>query len=138
MTTQRDPRPPHPAPEDETASDPVPPPVDVPDEEAPLDPRAIARASLQAGRNASLWWSSAGVAVSAALSVLWSPRLGPVALALVLLAGAVLRAVSPPPGPVAFSPRARWIDLVTLTGFAVVLLGLTWIVPAWGPYPTFP
>ena len=95
----------------------------IPVEEQPLDPRAIARASLAAGRNASLWWVSGGIAVAIAVSLLIGTRVGSLVLAAVVAACAVVRWTSPAPGPVALSVRARWIDVSVLAALAVGLGG---------------
>ena len=88
----------------------------------PLDPRAIARASLDAGRNASLWWTSAGIVVA---TVVAARRRHP---------GGRVRArrrrrsrarscarCCPSPGPVALSVRAKAIDVAVLVLLALGL-----------------
>jgi len=87
------------------------------------DPRAIARASLDAGRNVSLWWTSAGVVVALVVSLVVGTRAGAYTLAGVLAACAVARLLLPLPGPLAISVRARWID-VTILGVLAASIGL--------------
>ncbi|MBO9554267.1 DUF3017 domain-containing protein [Cellulomonas sp.] len=102
----------------------------VPVEEAALDPRSIARASLQASRNASLWWTSAGILVSVAVALLVSTRAGALALAAVAAVCAVVRLVLPSPGPVAVSVRSRPFDVLVLLMFAGGIGFLALILPA--------
>jgi hypothetical protein len=90
----------------------------IPVEEAPLDPRAIARASLDAARNVSLWWTSSGIVVATLVALVVGTQAGAFVLAGVVLVGAVVRAVLPSPGPVALSVRAKALDVAVL-----VLLG---------------
>ena len=94
-----------------------------------LDPRAIARASLGAGRNASLWWTSAGVIVSMIIALAVGTRAGAYTLAAVLAACAVVRAVLPHPGPIAISVRAKAIDLAVLGLLAVSIAVLAGLLP---------
>lgn len=113
---------------------PVPPegptdPAAVPPDERPLDPRAIARASLLASNNASLWWVSSGVVVATLLALLVGAPVGVLALAAVTGCGAVVRLVRPEPGPVAVSVRARWLDVAMLTGATVALAALAVWLP---------
>ncbi|MDM7831926.1 DUF3017 domain-containing protein [Cellulomonas edaphi] len=113
---------------DETAQvDPV--PVPPSPEEQVLDPRAIARASLEASRNASLWWTSAGVLVAAVVAVVVGTRAGAYTLAGVLAACAVVRAVLPHPGPIAISVRAKAIDIAVLATLAVGIGVLAQLLP---------
>jgi len=102
----------------------------VPPEEKPLDPRQIARASLAAGRNASLWWVSAGVVVATAVAVVAGMSWGALSLALMLVAAAVARAVAPEGHPAALAVRSRPIDVAVLLGFAFAVGVLSQIVPA--------
>lgn len=94
-----------------------------------LDPRAIARASLEAGRNASLWWTSAGVVVATIVALVVGTRAGAYTLAGVLAACAVVRAVLPHPGPVAVSARAKPIDVTVLAVLAVSIGALAHLLP---------
>ena len=107
-------------------------PVDpaVPVEEQVLDPRAIARASLLASRNASLWWTSAGVLAACATSLLVGTRSASYVLAAVLVSCAVVRGLLPSPGPVAVSVRAKAIDVTVLLCFALGIGALAWLLPA--------
>lgn len=90
----------------------------IPVEQAPLDPRAIARASLDAARNVSLWWTSSGIVVATVVALVAGTRAGAFVLAGVVLVCAVVRAVLPSPGPVAITVRAKALDVAVL-----VLLG---------------
>lgn len=117
-----------------TQAGPVPPegpadPAAVPPDERPLDPRAIARASLLASNNASLWWVSSGVVVATLLALLVGAPVGVLALAAVTGCGAVVRLVRPEPGPVAVSVRARWLDVAMLSGATVALAALAIWLP---------
>jgi hypothetical protein len=116
----------------QTAERPVEPPTasgPVPVEELALDPRTIARASLQASRNASLWWTSAGVVLSVAVALVVGTRAGAFTLAAVLGACAVVRAVLPSPGPVAVSVRSRPFDVLVLMTFAAGIAFFAQILP---------
>jgi hypothetical protein len=103
--------------------------IPVPPEEQPLDPRAIARRSLQASRNASLWWTSAGVVVATVVALVVGTQAGALTLAGVTAVCAVLRAVLPSPGPVAIGVRSKLVDVALLSFFTVVLVGLAVILP---------
>lgn len=113
----------------------VPSAPDVPDGQVPIqaqqliDPRAIARASLEASRNASLWWTSAGVLVATVVAVVVGTRAGAYTLAGVLAVCAVVRAVLPHPGPVAVSVRAKAIDVTVLAVLAVSIGVLAQLLP---------
>jgi len=109
------------------AAEPVP---VVPAEEQPLDPRAIGRASLAAGRNASLWWVLAGLAVVLVVAMVAGTRAGAWTLAGALAAAAVARGALPSPGPVALSVRSKPIDMTMLAGFAVALGALAQLLPS--------
>jgi hypothetical protein len=98
-------------------------------EELPLDPRAIARASLAAGRNSSLWWVAAGVGVVVAGALVFGAPAGALGLAVLLATGAVVRAATPSPGPVAFAVRARSLDVTILFVLAFALAILTALLP---------
>jgi len=98
-------------------------------EEQSLDPRAIARASLAAGRNSSLWWVTVGVGVAIAVAVLVSTAAGALTLAGLLAVGAVVRAATPPPGPAAFVARSRPLDVLILFSFAFALAILSQVIP---------
>ncbi|WP_066582436.1 DUF3017 domain-containing protein [Cellulomonas timonensis] len=102
----------------------------VPPEEKPLDPRQIARASLAAGRNASLWWVSAGVVTATGIALLAGMSWGALFLAVMLVAGAVARAVASGDHPAALAVRSRPVDVAVLLGFAFVVGVLSQIVPA--------
>ena len=101
----------------------------IPVEEQPLDPRAIARASLAAGRNASLWWVTAGIVVAVVVSLVVGTRAGSAVLAALVAACAVVRGVLAEPGPVALSVRARRIDVTVLLLLAAGLTALTVFLP---------
>ncbi|RHA44111.1 DUF3017 domain-containing protein [Cellulomonas rhizosphaerae] len=108
---------------------------EVPDGQVPIqaqqliDPRAIARASLGASRNASLWWTSAGVLVATVVAVVVGTRAGAYTLAGVLAVCAVVRAVLPHPGPVAVSVRAKAIDVTVLAVLAISIGVLAQLLP---------
>ena len=101
----------------------------IPVEQAPLDPRAIARASLDAARNVSLWWTSSGIVVAMVVALVAGTRVGALVLAGVALSGAVVRAVQPSPGPVALSVRAKALDVVVLAAFGIGLAVLAQLLP---------
>jgi uncharacterized protein YceK len=103
--------------------------VPVPADERPLDPRAIARASLLASNNASLWWVSSGVVLATVLAVVVGAPVGVLALAAVTGCGAVVRLVRPSPGPVAVSVRAKWLDVAMLTTATLALAALAVWLP---------
>lgn len=121
---------PEPAPEPVPDPQPEPPALTgpIPVEEAQLDPRAIARASLAAGRNASLWWVSAGILVAVVVSLVVGTRAGSVVLAAMVTACAIVRWVAPVP-PVVLSVRSRWLDVSVLFALAFGLGGLAAILP---------
>ena len=98
-------------------------------EELPLDPRAIARASLAAGRNWSLWWVTVGVAVAVAVAVLVGTDAGSLTLAGLLAVGAVVRAATPLPGPAALVARGRPLDVLVLFSLAFALTLLSQLIP---------
>jgi Protein of unknown function (DUF3017) len=107
---------------------PAEPALDVPAEPA-LDVRAVARASLAAGRSPSLWWTCAGIAVSVALVVTSGVPAGALALAGMIAAAGLARALMPDPGPVAFAVRSRSLDVTTLLLLAVSIGVLSQIIP---------
>ncbi len=94
-----------------------------------LDPRAIRRASLQAGRNPSLWWTSAAIVVAVVVSLVVGTRAGAYTLAVALAVCAVVRVVLPQPGPVALSVRAKPIDVTVLTVLAASIAALAGLLP---------
>lgn len=102
---------------------------DVPPEERPLDPRAIARASLAAGRNASLFWTLGGVSAAVAAAFLAGAAAGAYVLAALLVVFAVVRAVLPSPGPAAVTVRAKGLDLAVLLLAAAALTTLASVAP---------
>ncbi|MFI2755160.1 DUF3017 domain-containing protein [Cellulomonas sp. P22] len=102
---------------------------EVPPEEQELDPRQIARASLAAGRNLSLWWVSAGVVVSALVAVAAGISWGGLVLSVVLVACAVARSVAPGQHPAALAVRTRFIDVTLLVGLAFTIGVLSQVVP---------
>ncbi|WP_236121425.1 DUF3017 domain-containing protein [Cellulomonas palmilytica] len=104
-------------------------PEDVPPAERPLDPRAIARASLEASRNASLWWTAAGVALACVVALVAGTPAGAWTLSALLAAGAGVRAVRPEPGPVAWTVRGRALDVTVMTFLAVSIAVLAVILP---------
>lgn len=114
------------------ADPPVPSTGPIPVEEAPLDPRAIARASLDAARNASLWWTAGGVLLTLLVAFATGARAGAYTLAAVLAVCGVVRAVRPSPGPVAVSVRAKPLDLLLLFGAAASIGFLAHVLPGAG------
>ncbi|GIG39103.1 DUF3017 domain-containing protein [Cellulomonas phragmiteti] len=103
--------------------------AEVPAEELPLDPRSIARAALAAGRNRSLWWTMSGIVVAVAVAFVTDAVVGTFALALLLLASAVVRALAPAPGPAAVSVRSKPLDVAVLAGSAATLVVLASVLP---------
>ena len=101
----------------------------IPVEQVPLDPRAIARASLDAARNVSLWWTSTGIVVATVVALVAGTRAGAFVLAGVVLACAVVRAVLPSPGPVALAVRAKALDVAVLVLLGAGLAVLARILP---------
>lgn len=118
-----------PPPHEELLADEPPDLSQVPPEERPLDPRAIARASLAAGRNVSLFWTVGGVAVSVGAAFLCGVAVGACTLALLLVVVAVARAVLPSPGPAAIGVRSKGLDLAMLLLSAVALVVLALAAP---------
>lgn len=107
----------------------VPPVAEVPAVERPLDPRAIARASLQASRNASLWWTGGGVVVACVVALVAGTAVGAWTLSAMLAAAAGVRAVRPEPGPVALSVRSRAVDVTILCFLAISIAVLAALLP---------
>jgi len=97
----------------------------------PLDPRAIARASLAADRNWSLWVIAGAVLFCVALALAAGTPTGALALAGFLACCAVVRAVVRR-APAALVVRRRAVDVAVLAGLAVTIGVLSQIVPA--PY----
>lgn len=95
----------------------------------PLDPRAIARASLAADRNLSLWVIAAGVLVSVVVALLAGTPTGALVLAVLLACCAVVRAVARGPGPSALVVRNRVVDVAALGALAAAIGVLSQIVP---------
>lgn len=110
--------------------DALPPPTDerFDSEGRPLDPRAIARASLDADRNWSLWIILAAVLFSVALSVAAGASTGALVLAAFLACCAVVRGVVRG-GPAALVVRSRVTDVTILGGLALTIGILSQIVP---------
>lgn len=100
-----------------------------PDHAGPLDARATARASLAAGRSPTLWWTSGGLAASVLLVLVRGVPVGALALAVMLAAAGVLRAVLPGPGAVALTVRSRPLDVTILLSFAIGIGVLSQIIP---------
>lgn len=101
----------------------------IPVEQQVLDPRAIARASLAAGENASLWWTAGAIVLATVIALVVGTRAGGYAFAVIAAACAVLRAVLPSPGPVAVSVRRKSVDVGLLVFFALTIGALTVILP---------
>ena len=104
--------------------------ADVPAEERPLDPRSIARASLAAGSNGSLWWTTSGIVVSVGAAFVTDAVVGTFALALLLVVAAVARGVGRAPGPTALAVRSKPLDVAVLLAGAVALAVLASVLPA--------
>jgi len=111
------------------SEDPTAPPAGVPAEEQALDPRGIARASLAAGRNRSLWWTLTGVAAAGVATFVWGAVVGSFALAALLLVYAVVRAVGGPTGPPAVTVRSKPLDVAILLAGATALIVLASVLP---------
>ncbi|MFF1528239.1 DUF3017 domain-containing protein [Cellulomonas sp. NPDC058312] len=94
----------------------------------PLDPRAIARASLAADRNWSLWVILGAVLGSVGLALLAGTSVGALALAAFLVCCAVVRGVVRG-GPAALVVRSRVTDVTVLAGLALAIGVLSQIVP---------
>ncbi|HEY0185906.1 MAG TPA: DUF3017 domain-containing protein [Cellulomonas sp.] len=112
----------------------TPDPLDDPDarfgpDGQPLDPRAIARASLDAGRNASLWVVAVGVLASVAVAVAFGTPAGVLTMAALLACSAVVRGVVRGPGPAALVVRRRAVDVTILAGLALALVVLVQLLP---------
>ena len=97
--------------------------------ERPLDPRAIARASLQASRNASLWWTCGGVVVACVIGA--RRRDGSGRVDAVRAAGGRCRGARGAPGPGAGGPlvRSRAIDVTILAFLAIAIAVLAALLP---------
>lgn len=98
-------------------------------EEQALDPRTIARASLAAGRNRSLWMTASGIVAAVVVSFLVGAVAGTYVLALLLVVSAVVRAVRPAPGPVAVAVRSKPLDVAVLALNGVALAVLASLLP---------
>ena len=101
----------------------------VPPEEKLLDPRAIGRASLAVGRNASLWWVAAGVGLAAGVAQVAGTGGGALVLAALLAVSALVRAVRPTPGPVALVVRSQALDVTVLFVLALGVAILSQAIP---------
>ncbi|WP_454049592.1 DUF3017 domain-containing protein [Cellulomonas sp. Marseille-Q8402] len=95
----------------------------------PLDPRAIARASLAADRNWSLWGLAGAVLFCVALALAAGTPTGALALAVFLGCCAVVRGVVRR-APSALVVRSRPVDVLVLAGLAVTIAVLSQVVPA--------
>lgn len=95
----------------------------------PLDPREIARASLAADRNWSLWVVAGCVLACVALALVVGTPTGALALATFLACCAVVRGVVRGPAPSALVVRNRVIDATALGGLALAIGVLSQIVP---------
>ncbi len=101
----------------------------VPPEEQALDPRSIARASLAAGRNRSLWWTLGGIAAAVGAAYVWDAVVGVLVLAALLVVYGVVRAVGAAPGPAAVVVRSKALDVTVLLGCAATLVALAAVLP---------
>ena len=104
-----------PGPVVEAATEPPPAPGRSRSSRLPLDPRAIARASLAARPQRLPVVGERRDRVSRWCSRCVGTRAGSVVLAASSAACAIVRWVMPAPGPVALSVRARWIDVTVLS-----------------------
>lgn len=103
--------------------------AEIPAAEAPLDPRTIARASLAAGNNRSLWWTMSGIVASVVTAFALDAVVGTYALAALLLVFAVVRAVVRGAGPTAITVRSKPLDVLVLAGSAATLVVLASVLP---------
>lgn len=94
----------------------------------PLDPRAIARASLDADRNWSLWVITAAVLGSVGVAAVAGTPAGALALAVFLACCAVVRLVVRG-APAALVVRSRPTDVTVLAALAVAIGVLSQVVP---------
>ncbi|WP_236686747.1 MULTISPECIES: DUF3017 domain-containing protein [Cellulomonas] len=101
----------------------------VPPEEQALDPRSIARASLAAGRNRSLWWTLGGIAGAVGAAFAWDAVVGVLVLAALLVVYGAVRAVGTSPGPAAVVVRSKALDVTVLLGCAAALVALAAVLP---------
>lgn len=116
---------------DDDAATPVPvPPTEerFDSEGRPLDPRAIARASLAADRNWSLWVIAGAVLGCSLLALVAGTSVGALALAAFLACCAVVRGIVRG-GPAALVVRSRATDVTVLAGLALTIGVLSQIVP---------
>lgn len=70
-----------------------------------------------------------GIVAAVAVAFVTDAVVGTYALALLLLAFAVVRAVGRAPGPVALAVRSKALDVLVLAGSAVVLVVLASVLP---------
>ncbi|KIH97054.1 hypothetical protein LP52_21705 [Streptomonospora alba] len=68
---------------------------------------------------------SAGIVIVAAAHF----KRGPALIAGALMLAAVFRALLPPHKTGMLAVRSRWVDVVTLTGLAILLIALAWVAP---------
>jgi hypothetical protein len=94
----------------------------------PLDPRAIARASLAADQNWSLWVVAGAVVFCMALALAAGTSVGALALAGFLACCAVVRAVVRR-APSVLVVRSRPVDVLALAGLALTIGVLSQVVP---------
>jgi hypothetical protein len=94
----------------------------------PLDPRAIARASLAADRNWSLWVVAGATLFCVALALAAGTPVGALAFAAFLACCAVVRAVVRR-APSALVVRSRPVDVLALAGLALTIGVLSQVVP---------
>ena len=79
-----------------------------------------------------MWLAALVIAATVALAVLVDGngvRLALLFLATALVVFAIVRAVSPAPGPYGISVRSRTFDVTILVAFAVVIAGITLTLP---------
>ncbi len=98
-------------------------------EQRALDPRTIARASLAAGRNRSLFWTLGGIGATVLVAFWQDAVVAAYALALLLVVYAVVRLLGPAQGPVAVTVRSKALDVTLLLSAATALVALAALVP---------
>ncbi len=80
-------------------------------------------------RDASLWVVSAALLACVVVGLVVGTRAGAWALAGVMAACAVARALLPEPPPAAIGVRRRWLDVAVQGGLAILLAALATVLP---------
>ncbi|WP_265520739.1 DUF3017 domain-containing protein [Oerskovia flava] len=86
--------------------------------------------SLAPRRNLAIWLVLAGVLASLAVAVLVGGREGTLALASLLVAAGLLRALLPGPGPVGLTVRSRGVDVFFFWSLGAMIASLAVVAPA--------